>query len=352
MPRVIPLQITLGPQLSEGVYALAAALRDEEIAAEVEIRKPLLALADRLFEPEAAPVPIVDPTTLGQTLGRALFTDELRELMLRGAREAAEVGARLQIRLHLAAYELAALPWEWLTLGKAHRWAPALHLDYPLVRITRRTRPAPPAPGVPLRVLAIAARGEGPQLEALEAALAEELDAGLVALRLLEDATPSALERALAAGGFHVLHLAAPVLLTRDERLEVAIGSGVDSSELADMLLDAEELRLVSFTGEHGRRREGRTARLAVGPGLLGSIVMDAQRPASIAFAGPLTPEYGAIFSAACYAELAQGAPVDLAVTLGRQALVARAGTTPVPLPQLRMLPGAERLFELRQAPA
>ena len=60
-----------------------------------------------------------------------------------------------------------------------------------------------------------------------------------------------------------MLHLAAPVLLTRDERLEVAIGSGVDSSELADMLLDAEELN------RFGELRVQQLSWSLLGPGLL-----------------------------------------------------------------------------------
>jgi peptidoglycan-N-acetylglucosamine deacetylase len=348
---VVPFQITLGPQLDEGRYAVTATLRGEETAAEVEIPPWLLDLSDELLALGQPPLPIPDPEEVAQTLGRALFAPPLRTLLLHAAREAADSGARLQIRLQLAAYELAALPWEWLTLGQANSWTPALREDYPLVRVSRRTRPAPPAAvSGPLRVLAVAARGEEVQLHALEAALGEELRAGVVALRLLENATPAALERALASAPFHVLHLAAPAGLTHDERLELALGPGVEADELAELLGVAEELRLVTLAGTHSGRREGGAARLAVGPGLLGSVLLDSARPATVAFGGPLAPELGALFAAGCYAELASGAPADLAVTIGRQTIAARS-KVPVPLPQLRLLPGAERLFELRPAP-
>jgi peptidoglycan/xylan/chitin deacetylase (PgdA/CDA1 family) len=76
--------------------------------------------------------------------------------------------------------------------------------------------------------------------------------------------------------------------------------------------------------------------------------LLAADLPATLAFGGPLPARLSARFAAACYAELAAGAPVDLAAAAGRRALAETAGGRGWGLAQLRLAPGGEQLFALR----
>src|SRR5262249_31672337 len=145
------------------------------------------ALASRLLRPGVR-LPLSDAPALGLALGHALLAPPLRDMLLRSARGAAQSGERMQVQLQIAAPELAVLPWEWISIGAAPAWSPALRDDYALVRVGRRVpSPPPTALGGALRVLAIASAGEGLQLEALHAALTPAIHNGQIELRLLRD---------------------------------------------------------------------------------------------------------------------------------------------------------------------
>jgi peptidoglycan/xylan/chitin deacetylase (PgdA/CDA1 family) len=342
---VIPFHIAIGPRGSDGVYVVRAIARGAETTTELELPEALLALATRLLHPGVR-LPLSDAPALGQALGRALLAPPLRDMLLRSARAAAQGGERLQVQLQIAAPELAVLPWEWITLGAAPSWSPALRDDYALVRVGRAV-PAPPAVGLTgaLRVLAIASAGEELQLEALHTMLAPAIHSGQVELRLLRDATTQALEIALRSDTPHVLHCAAPIGFTANGAPHLLLGRGLTAFDLAALVAEARELRLLTLAGQ-----QGDAAAVSAGPALMATLLVSEELPAAIAFGGPLPAPLAARFAAACYARLAQGAPVDLAVTGGRSALAAHTTGRGWGLPQLRLLPGAEQIFAPRRA--
>jgi peptidoglycan/xylan/chitin deacetylase (PgdA/CDA1 family) len=317
-----------------------------EIATELLLGDQLLAVAERLLQPGAT-IPAGDPLSFGRALGRALITPALRDMLLRSAKQARNTG-RLQVQLQIGPPELAALPWEWVTIGVDRPWSPALRDDYALTRVGRGVQAAPPLPvSGPLRVLAIAAPGEELQLQALAAALADPIRAGKLELRIVDDATPATLEHGLMEGPIHILHCAAPVGRTDRGAPRLLLRRGMDLFDLAGLLADARSLRLVTLTGPQG---DGSTLSAAL-PGLAATLLAPAL-PATIALGAALPARMAALFAAACYTSLANGLPIDLAVTAGRRALADLAGARGWGAPQLRLVPGGAQLFALRRARA
>jgi peptidoglycan/xylan/chitin deacetylase (PgdA/CDA1 family) len=339
--KVIPFHISIGPYTSGESYPVRATFERVERLSELQLPELVLdATADLLETGELA---LDDAAVFGRALGRALFTPPLRELLLQSVKLAARVGGRLQLQLQIAPPELAPLPWELMTIGLARPWSPALHDDYALVRVSRGARPAAPAVVVgPLRILAVAAPGEELQLDALEVALAGQVRAGRIELRLLRDATPATLDGALLSEPVHVLHCAAPVALSERGAPRLMLRRGMETFDLLDLLSGAGDLRLVTLAGP-----QGDAGRVGMALPALASLLA-ADLPATLAFGGPLPARLSARFAAACYAELAAGAPVDLAAAAGRRALAETSGGRGWGLAQLRLAPGGEHLFAFR----
>lgn len=320
---VRPFLISINPQPGTSVYLVSASCG--AASARGELRLP------RFYgRPEHA---LLD----GQLLGQALFTAPIRQLLLASAREAAADEGRLRLQLQLSSPELSLLPWEWLSLGGEHPWRPALRDDYALVRSSQATAPtAPLAVERPLRILAVAARGEQHQLDALDALLAQRSDIELI---LVHDATAASLEAALARGPLPIVQIAAPVALTPNGGAQLLLGRAIESYNLASLLRIAQT-RLLLLSGSQGEIGLGTPAALALATMLTGEGL-----PATVATGVGLAPELSARCAAATYAALADGLPVDLAVTAGRVAVFEADGGWG--WPQLRVVPGSEQLFNL-----
>ncbi|MFL5806957.1 MAG: CHAT domain-containing protein, partial [Roseiflexaceae bacterium] len=338
--QVIPFQIAIGPRATGGAYPVRTTTRGAETTTELELPAALLALAARLLQP-CVRLPLGDAPMLGHALGQALLAPPLRDMLLRSARGAARDGGRLQVQLQIAAPELAALPWEWVTIGAARPWSPALRDDYALVRVGRRAHPAPPAAiAGPLRVLALSSHGEELQLETLHTALMPAIHDGRIELRMLPDATPQTLELALSVDAPHVLHCAASVGFTPSGVPQLLIGHGLAAFDLAALAAESPNLRLVMLAGP-----QGDAGTVCAATPLLATTLVGDELPAVIAFGGPLPAPAAARFAATCYGQLAAEVPVDLAVTAGRRALARHIDGRGWGLPQLRLLAGAEQLF-------
>jgi peptidoglycan/xylan/chitin deacetylase (PgdA/CDA1 family) len=334
---VMVFHIAVGPFDDDGRRLVQARVNGRAAMSELHLAESLIDLGCQALH--AGAQRIADFPDVGRALGRALFTPPVRALLLDAARAAAADGARLQVRLQINAPELAALPWEYLSLGSANVWTPALRADYALVRAGRRVQPPPPLSlREPLRVLAVASPGNAHCLDALERALASGIRAGRIDLRILPDADPATLRRALADAMPHVLHLAARVVLAPDQRLELDVSRMLDAGDLIDLLTGAADLRLVTLTGGEG---DGRM--LDIAPVLCAALLIDERLPATIAFSVPASANEAARFAALCYDQLAMEAPVDRAVTVGRAAL-ARIGDL-WGAPVLRVAPDTGVLF-------
>jgi peptidoglycan/xylan/chitin deacetylase (PgdA/CDA1 family) len=342
---VLPFRITISPANETGSFPVHASAGSSESESVLELPEDLLLQGEQLLLPYAS-LPIEDLAGIGRQLGRALFTPRLRGMLLEQARAAAQISARVQIQLQINVPELAALPWEWLAIGTGRPWVPGLRTDYTIVRIGRRASPAAPiVVEGPLRILAAAGPGQRAQLDALAEALADAIRSRLISLDLLPDTDLDEIRQTLAQRQFHILHLAAPAALTPDQRMNLAIGRGIDGFDLADLLAEYQTLRLVTLTGSSGDSQQ-----LSAAAALFGAILMSEQIPAAVTLSANLAAGAIARFAAVLYEELADGAPADLAVSLGRRALDG-SGEPCWGAAQLRSLPGADQLFSFRPTP-
>ena len=339
--KCIPFHIAIGQRSSNGAYIVQATTKGAETTTELELPEALLTLANRLLQP-GVKLPISDAPALGRALGRALLAPPLRDMLLRSARSVAQENQRLQVQLQLAAPELAALPWEWVTLGVSRPWSPALRDDYAIVRIARRVPSLVPVSLTgPLRVLAVATASEDLQLAALSNALKPAIQAEQVELHLLRRATPQALERALEVDAPHILHCAAGFAVSPAGVPLLQIGDGFTGFDLAALVSASPDLRLITLAGPQGDARS-----VSAAPALLATSLVGGELPAAIAFSAALPAAYSARFAAACYTSLAVGAPVDLAATAGRRALAEQDDERGWGFPQLRLGAGGEQLFQ------
>jgi peptidoglycan/xylan/chitin deacetylase (PgdA/CDA1 family) len=354
----IPFHISIGLCTSGATYPVRATFGRTETLTALQLPDHVLDAAASLLEPGGS-AQLGDAALFGRSLGRALLTPPLRDLLLKSVKAAAQLGGRLQLQLQIAPTELAPLPWELITIGLSQPWSPALRADYALARVSRGGRQWPPAAiAGPLHILAVAAPGEELQLAALEQALSDDLRAGRIELHLMHQATPATLERALMIGSTHVLHIAAPVELAavpathagqsgvmRRGTPRLLLQRGIDIFELTEILANAADLRLVTLSGPQGDA----SAVGAALPALAG--LLAAALPATIALGGPLPARRSACFAAACYSRLAAGDPVDLASASGRRALADTNGGHGWGLAQLRLAPGGEQLFAFHSRP-
>ena len=316
---VIPFQISVGGRSSAGY-----GLRATGAGRVVETRLQLPALPS-------------DPAALGLALGQALFPVPVRQLLIELAHEADAADARLQIQLSVTPSELAALPWEWATLGGATPWSPAVRDDYALVRVGRsvsRPRPALTVTG-PLRLLVACAPGPATRAAGpLGHALAAPVQAGSLVIDLLRDADPAALREALNEELCHALHLVVGDATGTGITARLRLGRGLDAAGLATLLEGYPDLRLLTLAADPGAEVGALAALAAAVHDTLGIAVVTL---------GDLAHAEAGTFSGACYAAVAAGTPVDLAVTDGRAALEASGGAWGEP--RLWLMSGGEHLF-------
>jgi len=342
---VIPFRIVIGPRSDDGGFPVRASVADIHVEGSLDLPDHLVTLGERLLAPNAL-LRLDNPEVIGRQLGRALFTPRLRGLLLEQARGAAQGRARLQLQLQIGVPELAALPWEWLTIGGSRPWTPALRDDYTLVRVGRQARPsAPIVVDGPLRILAVAGSDQRAQLELLAETLDPLIRDRQIAFDPLPDASLRTIQQALAARQYHILHVAGTVMLTPEQDLGVTLKSDVNGFDLADLLADYPTLRRVTLTGGLGD-----SFHISAAPALLGAILTTEQIPAALAFSWTLPPESSAQASAVLYDALSDGGPLDLAVAASRRTLQ-EADEPAWGALQVRMLPGADQLFVLRPAP-
>ncbi|GAA2030277.1 hypothetical protein GCM10009819_12410 [Agromyces tropicus] len=332
------LELEIGPTPEAGTY-LVRVLRSEgggEPSASVRLDVDALTARRPLLEASvlssAVPSRRVLPATeaalrdVGRTLFEATFQGEVGAAYRASAAVAAEREGRLQLVLRLTSAELAALPWETLFDPTDGTY---LCRREPLVRhVPSPHSTAPLAIERPLRILALVASPRGlPQLdveaerERLEDALRPQVDAGLVELAWLEEASWANVHARLLEGGWHVLHFIGHG--DYDEAADEGVLAFVDpdgradlvpAHALADLLDEAEPTPplVVLNSCDSGAASpsdlfSGTAAALAHS-GIRSVVAMQYSISDGAALA----------FARGFYTALAQGRPVDDAVRSGR----------------------------------
>jgi formylglycine-generating enzyme required for sulfatase activity len=278
---------------------------------------------------QVSPVQALSPRDFGARLFEAVFGRQVGLLFQRSLDRALdqEMGLRLRFRLDEVP-ELADLPWEYLYDTKRDHFV-ALSDRTPIVRYLAVEQPqAPLEVSPPLRILVVVSDpSDLPPLNVeeewhrLRRALVNLEDRGLVVLERLENPTLVSLMHRLRKGeGVHVLHVIGHGYFSASDNEGVLIfedeagkSQQVPAENLATVLQNHDPLRLVflntckSAAGERAAPFSG-VAQKLVQQGLPAVVAM--QIEISDAAALDLAHEF--------YAALADGCPVDTALTQAR----------------------------------
>jgi WD40 repeat protein len=266
----------------------------------------------------------------GQNLFDALLAGEVRSRYDVSLSRAEQQGKRLRLKLRIQPPELAALPWEYLYDPRKGEYL-CLARSTPIVRYLELAGTSQPlAVKPPLRILGMISSPAGlPPLDVareklrMEEATRELRARGLVELAWLKGSTWRDLQRALRRGPWHIFHFLGHGGFDTDADeglVALAHPDGethrLHATALGRLLADHFPLRMVLLNaceGARGSEREvfSSTAAVLVRRGI----------PAVLAMQHEISDEAAVEFAQAFYEALADGLPVDAAVSEARIAV-------------------------------
>ena len=264
---------------------------------------------------------------LGLRLFDALFVGPLLDAYRR-----AISGDEVRFRLDLTeAPALVDLPWELLYDGQLDRFVAASNRT-PLVR-TLRVPPVPPRPAErpPLRMLVVVSGPtDRPLLDAatewgrLTQAAGALVADGRLAIHRIDDATPESVRASLGSVRPHVLHYVGHGGYDPDAQQGTLVlegpnglGRSLRAEEFADLVSEAEDLRLVVLNSCEGSRSPMVDPFAGTAQALLGLGV-----PAVVGMQFEVSDDAAIGFARGFYGALCGGAPVEDAVAEGRLAMM------------------------------
>ncbi|MBN1936356.1 MAG: CHAT domain-containing protein [Anaerolineae bacterium] len=310
---------------SDGGYC--AQVLDSPAGPTEEVVEPHLA---QLLHTFSLPTQCGEAQTLGMQIFDAVFHDKVLAALQRSvdAVSRESEGLRIRLRLSDAAPELAALPWEFLYSPAWGRFL-CQSIETPVVRYPHLAEPIPPfSVQLPLRILVIIPNPKNyPPLEverewaAINEALAELIAGGQVVVERLAPPTVLALQRHLRRSEVHVLHFMGhgefdDALSEGRLVFEGAAGVAhpVDGQSLSTLLHNERSLRLAVLNA----CESGVTSRSALFAGTAQRLVQQGI-PAVLAMQFEVADAVAIELVSEFYTALADGYPVDAALTEGRQ---------------------------------
>ena len=291
---------------------------------------------------------ILDPyaqasVDLGAGLFDAVFRDDVLVAWSRSVDVARDRQHGLRLRLRFAeAPSLAGLPWEFLYDRRGNRFF-AQSDRTPIVRyLDVANPPRPLVVGGPLRILVVISSPHDlaplqveKEWAEIHDALAEKERAGLVVVDQLPHATLGELQRWLRRRDVHVLHFVGHGDFDQrasDGVLAFCDANGratrVTSAQLGAHVRDHDPLRLVVLNACQTATTDNTDAYSGMAQGLI-----QQEAAAVVAMQFPITDGAAIVFTTEFYGALADGEPVDQAVTSARKAMLADFGrewATPV----------------------
>jgi formylglycine-generating enzyme required for sulfatase activity len=273
-----------------------------------------------------------DARELGALLYAALFSGPVEMALIRShdSARAQHQGLRLRLQIASDAAELAIVPWEYLFSSTWNRHI-ALSTTTPLVRyIEVAQAPQSLAVTPPLQVLAVISDPQGvPPLnverewQQLQDALTDLQSARKVIVERLAAPTYVGLQQRLSAGPVHIVHFighgyfdqqwGTGGLVLEDEQGQ---SHSVDAAQLGPLLHDHDALRLAFLNACEGARVAGGDLFAGVAQYLVQQGV-----PAVIAMQFAVSDDAAIALTRTFYGALANGAPVDSALTEARKAI-------------------------------
>ena len=348
MPRQIPaydeLQIRLTPGRADAYHveirnaADASAHGAFRPPSELELEAFRLTVDPARARVRGQRAPRLDKARkFGDELFQALVSDEgVREVFATARRDAEAAGRGLRVTLFLSAVpELAGIPWEFLY--RRPRFL-AQSVSTPVVRYLDLEHTHPPlVVRPPLRILGMISRPKDDELADLDfereqanlaRALKPLIETDRVELRWLPNATLRELQREVAHGeDFHVFHYIGHG--EYDERtgegslvLERPDGRAhyVGGEQLGGLLCDRHTLRLAILNACEAATTASHDPLAGVAAALV-----EYEVPAVVGMQFAITDDAAITFAEELYATLADGFPIDAAVTEARRALSAES---------------------------
>jgi outer membrane protein assembly factor BamB len=266
----------------------------------------------------------------GRQLSEALLTGKVRTLFDLSRREAYEQDVGLRLKLRVQAPELSVIPWEFLYDEQEDEYL-ALARSTPVVRYLELPQPLKPLTVTPpLHILGMVASptdqdalDTGRERKRLEDALKPLEEDGRVALTWIEGQTWRDLQRAMRNGEWNVFHFIGHGAYdeVKDEGLIALCDDGgrthlLSAGQLGRLLDDHGPLRLAvlnSCEGARGGTKEVLSSTAAV--------LMRRGVPAVVAMQYEITDRAAIEFTRAFYEAIADGQPVDGAVSEARIAV-------------------------------
>ncbi len=295
----------------------------------------------------------------GERLFRAVFTDDVYASFLRSRDTALEEEKGLRVRLRIDVPEFHDYPWEFLYNAHLNQFL-ALSKDTPVVRYLELPYPVQPLTvQPPLKILVMISSPEGfPKLNVeeewkrLRDALAPLLRRGLVTLERLKNPTLSALQQHLRRGEYHIFHFVGHGKYSEHKQdgmllLEEENGHGrpVSGQYLGTVLHDHRSLRLVVLNACEGAR----TSQEDPYAGVAQTLVLQGI-PAVIAMQFEIIETAAITFAQEFYGAVADGFPVDAAVSEARKAIFATGNDVEWGTPVLYMRTPQGVIFEIPEA--
>ena len=293
----------------------------------------------------------------GQLFG-AVMQGKTGELYRAAASEARATGQGLRVTLSLTDVpELGGIPWEYLyddpNFLSINAWTPVVrYLDLPKPRRALETE-------LPLRILGvISAPLDAEPLDVelekakLEDALKPLREANAVTIDWLEEPSLLALTKKLRPDTYHILHYIGHggfddasgegALLFEDA---AGRGRAVSGDQLAAVLYEKRSLRLVLLNSCEGARNSVKDPFSGVAASLV-----QREIPAVIGMQFEITDRAAVLFASEFYAMLAEGEPVDAAISEARLAIWADSNDVEWGTPVLFMRVADGRLFNVTHA--
>ena len=282
----------------------------------------------RALEADTAP----DAKKYGAQLFDALFHDDVLSA-LRGSLHVANTQGRgLRVRLKFAdPTTLVNVPWELLYDTERHRFL-CQYGKYPIVRYIEIPEPVTPLKVTgPVRMLVvISSPRDYPELDAegewqrLQTVLKPLVDSGRLIVDRLPKPSLAAIHRALLEEEYHVFHYIGHGGVdpkTGDGVLAMTGPDGLSRLESGNdlgVMLSNSPIRLAVLNSCEG-------ARISDVDPYAGTAISLVQQgiPAVVAMQFEVSDEAAFAFSSTLYQAITEGRPIDLAVTLARQAVLA-----------------------------
>ncbi len=307
--------------------------------------------------PEETPAPLM-VEAFGKKLFESMFVGDV-EMAYRRSKDQmrATEDTGLRVRLWIETPELSKLPWEFL-YDEGTRDYIGLSTKTPLVRyLESEETPRALSIGTSLSILAmVASPTDRPTLDVaaerrrIEAAVADMRQKGRLKITWLKGSTYLDLQEEMRTGKYHIFHFVGHggfdeqaeegvLAFTNEEGKTDLMGA----KTVARLLKDHQSLRLAVLNSCLGARASdsdvfSSTAATLVGPDL----------PAVVAMQYEISDDAAIGFSRTLYDALADGMPVDFAVTEARKAMISGAQqSTEWGTPVLHMLSPDGVLFNV-----